>query len=306
MTLGVVLAFTLAAIGLLGLIFAWRGATQLIHPPHRHAETSPTTYQLAYENISFTARDGFTLRGWFISAPNPQGTIVVCHGYTGECSPDLEYAPLFHQHHYNTLYFDFRGHGMSDGNYTSLVYYERRDLLAALDFLRARGIEQVGLYGLSMGGAIALATASLSPMVIGVLSDCAFAELWHVARNNIFKRHIPIIIAGIIGWLVVAIASIRLRANLFSADPIHWVSRITPRPLLLMQAANDEDVPIAESQSLFAAAGEPKELWLVPNATHREIQKVAFEEYPQRVIAFFDRVFSNQSTVNRKQETVKQ
>ena len=208
MTLGVGLGLALAALAILVFIIAWRGATQLIHPPHRRAETSPATYQLDYENISFTARDGFTLRGWFIPALNPHGTIIICHGYTGECSPDLEYAPMFHQHHYNTLYFDFRGHGMSDGNYTSLVYYERRDLLAALDFLRARGIERVGLYGLSMGGAIALATASLSQLVVGVLSDCAFAELSHVARHNVAKRHVPKILAGIIGWLVVAIASV--------------------------------------------------------------------------------------------------
>ncbi|MBI5033015.1 MAG: alpha/beta fold hydrolase [Chloroflexi bacterium] len=303
MNLGVVFALGFAALATLVLIIAWRGATQLIHPPHRRAETSPVNYQLDYEIISFTACDGFTLRGWFIPTPNPQGTIVVCHGYTGECSPDLEYAPLFHQYHYNTLYFDFRGHGMSDGNYTSLVYYERRDLLAALDFLRVRGIERVGLYGMSMGGAIALATASLSPMVVGVLSDCAFAELCHIVRHNVEKRHVPRILAGSIGWLVVAIAGIRLRANLFSADPIRWVGRIAPRPLLLMQAANDDDVPIAESQSLFAAAGEPKELWLVPNATHRNIESVAREEYRQRVIAFFDKCFiANHNLASKKSQ----
>ena len=294
MNLGVGLVLALGAFATLVFIFAWRGATQLIHPPHRRAETSPADYQLAYENISFTACDGYTLRGWFIPASNPQGTIVICHGYTGECSPDLEYAPMFYQHNYNTLYFDFRGHGMSDGNYTSLVYYERRDLLAALDFLHARGIERVGLYGLSMGGAIALATASLSQLVVGVLCDCAFAELWHIAQHNIAKRHVPKVLAGVVGWLVVAIASVRLHANLFSADPIHWVNRIAPRPLLLMQAANDDDVPITESQAIFATAGEPKELWLVPNATHREIQHVAPEEYPQRVIAFFNTVFDKQ------------
>jgi len=291
---GIILALVFSAALLAVFIFTWRGATELIYPPHRRAATSPADYQLASENVSFRARDGLTLRGWFIAAPDPHGTIVVCHGYTGECSPDLQYAPLFHQRGYNTLYFDFRGHGMSDGNYTSLVYFERNDLLAALDWLRTRGIERVGLYGLSMGGAIALATASLSPMVVGVVSDCAFAELWHVVRHGASKRGIPGIFASLVGWLVVLMASLRLRANLFSADPIRAVSRIAPRPVLLMHAENDDDAPVSEGRRLYVAAREPKELWVVPNATHREIEAVARDEYRRRVIEFFDGAFSSQ------------
>lgn len=291
MNLGVLLALVFSALGLAVLVIAWRGATELIHVPHRRAETSPADYHLASENISFRARDGVTLRGWFIPARAPRGTIVVCHGYTGECSPDLQYAPLLHEQGYNTLYFDFRGHGTSDGKYTSLVYFERFDLLAALDFLRARGITRVGLYGLSMGGAIALATAPLSPLVVGVVSDSAFAELWHVTRHAVTKRRFPGIAAALIGWLAIAIAGLRLRANLFSADPLRAVQRIAPTPVLLMHAAEDDDVPVAEARRLFAAAREPKELWVVPHAAHREIEAVARDEYRQRVIDFFDRVF---------------
>lgn len=294
MTFGVLLALVFCAIVLAVFIIAWRGATELIHPPHRRAESSPSDYQLESETVSFRARDGLTLRGWLIPAPNARGTIVVCHGYTGECSPDLQYAPMFHQRGYHTLYFDFRGHGMSDGDYTSLVYFERFDLLAALDFLRARGIERVGLYGLSMGGAIALSTAPLSPMVVGVVSDCAFAELWHVVRHSVSKRGIPGIVASLVGWLVVMIASLHLRANLFSADPSRAVGHIAPRPIFLMHAADDDDAPVEEGRRLYAAAREPKELWVVPNATHREIESVARDEYRKRVIEFFDRVFQNQ------------
>lgn len=273
-------------------VFAWRGATELIHPPHRRANTFPADYHLDFENVAFTTRDGLTLRGWFIPAVNPRGTIVVCHGYTGECSPDLQYAPMFHQRNFNTLYFDFRGHGMSDGDYTSLVYFERFDVLAALDFLRTRGINRAGLFGLSMGGAIALATAPLSPMIVGVVSDCTFAELWRVVAHNGHKRGAPDWLSGVIGWLVVAIASLRLHANLFSADPIHRIGDISPRPILLMHAEKDDDAPVAHAHRLFAAAREPKELWIVPNATHRTIEEAAPDEYHARIINFFEKAFS--------------
>jgi fermentation-respiration switch protein FrsA (DUF1100 family) len=142
-----------------------------------------------------------------------------------------------------------------------------------------------------MGGAVALATAPLSPVVIGVVSDCAFAELQTVIRNDLRRRGVPARIAAGLGWGIVAIASLRLRANLFSADPIHWVSRIAPRPMLMMHAENDADVPVNEARRMFAAAKEPKALWIVPHAQHRDIEAVARDAYRTRIIEFFDRAF---------------
>ncbi len=289
----------LAALALAAL--AWHGAGQLIHPARHPATTSPQDYGLESEAISFKTRDGLTLRGWFIPTArrsDPKGTIVFCHGYGGDCSPDLVYAPLFHQAGFNLLFFDCRGHGASDGDFTSLVYFERGDLLAALDFLRSRGLGRVGLMGFSMGGAVALATAPHSPMVVGVISDSAFAELRSIVQQAAPSRGVPKFLAPRVGWLVVLLASLRLRANLFSADPIHWVDKIAPRPVLIMHGADDAAIPVSEAQRLFRAARHPKELWIVPHATHREIEGVAREEYRRRVIDFFIQAFASESTTS--------
>ena len=280
---------------------ACNGARQLIYPPHRRADRTPADYGLAHESVSFSTRDGLTLRGWFIPAADPARAIIFCHGYSGDCSPDLVYAPLLHNAGYNLLLFDFRGHGASGGDFTSLVYLERADVLAALDYLCARGITRVGLLGFSMGGAVALAAAPLSPLVVGVISDCTFAELWHVTRQAARRRHLPEPLASAIGWLIVLVASIRLRANLFSADPVHWIGKIAPRPVLIMHGAADADAPVVEAHQLFRAARAPKELWIVPGAAHRKIEEVAAEEYRRRVFEFFERAFDGQSTVNSGQ-----
>ena len=54
---------------------------------------------------------------------------------------------------------------------------------------------------------------------------------------------------------------------------------------------DDRDVPAIQAQQLFAAAGEPKELWIVPNAGHRRIEEIASAEYRKRVLDFLDRLF---------------
>lgn len=291
------IAIILSSLVFLALILlerTWRAAGELIFPVRRSPAATPADYGLNAEAITVKARDGLDLKGWWIPGAAPaRGTIVFSHGYAGDCSPDLIYAPMFHQAGFNVCLFDYRAHGASQGTWTSLVYFERRDLLAVLDFLRMRGVTQVGLIGFSMGGAIALATASLSPMVVGTVSDCTFAELKTIVRNAAIVRQVPPLLASVIGWLVVLLASVRLRANLFSADPIHWVGKIAPCPVLIMHGTADEAIPVTEAQRLFDAAREPKQLWIVPGAKHRQIEEVAKEEYRRRVLEFFETVFAN-------------
>ncbi len=281
-----VVVLLLVALALVAL--AWYAASQLLYPPRRLPATSPGDYGLDAQDITFTSQ-GLSLRGWLIRAAKPKGTVVICHGYAGDCSPDLRYVPLLRDAGYNTFLFDFRGHGRSEGKSTSLVFYERQDLLAGLDFLKGQGIIRAGLLGFSMGGAIALSTAPLSPMVAGVVADCAFADLHAIVQNAAAARRIPEGLASVLAWLTIAVGSLRLRANLFAADPIHWVGKIAPRPLLIMHGGDDRSVPPENAERLYAAAREPKELWIVPNAAHRRIEEVAAEEYSRRVVEFFDR-----------------
>ncbi len=289
---------TLAAPIVAGILIAitylaWKASGELIYPAHRAAACTPEQLGLSYERITFRAPNGPALRGWWIpTALVPQGTIVLSHGYTGDCSPDLIYAPILNRAGYNVCLFDYRGHGASEGNCTSLVFYERQDLMAAIDFLHSRGIERVGLLGFSMGGAIALAVAAHCPEVVGVISDSSFGRLRAILENAARGRGIPSWLIPTIAWMVESIASMRLRANLSAADPIRWVAKISPRPVLIMHGEADADVPVEQAHRLYDEAQQPKELWIVPRAKHRQIEQVAEAEYRRRVIDFFDRAFA--------------
>jgi len=71
------------------------------------------------------------------------------------------------------------------------------------------------------------------------------------------------------------------------------VGRLSPRPLLIIQGGRDVYILPSEAQRLYAAAGEPKELWLVPEAGHRAVDQVDPEGYYARVLGFFDRWVGN-------------
>lgn len=288
-----------AAVLLLAVLagLAWAGSSRLMARRTPDKRTSPADYGLVYEDVSFASRDGapcgaphgVTLRGWFIPADPALGTVVFCHGHAGSMDPDVIYAPWFHEAGFNVLMFDFRAHGRSDGERVSLGYFERQDLLGAVDFLRGRGITEVGVLGFSMGGAVALITAPQCEAIRAVISDGGFARLEDAMLGWGRERGLPRWLTLPLARLIVVVAGWRLGVRLSKADPIRWVARIAPRSVLFIHGDRDSYVTIDGVEALYAATGEPKQLWRVANAGHRRVDQLLPAEYRERVIGFFAR-----------------
>jgi fermentation-respiration switch protein FrsA (DUF1100 family) len=73
--------------------------------------------------------------------------------------------------------------------------------------------------------------------------------------------------------------------------PIDVVAKIAPRPLLMIAGDDDEYVPLSMEKALYAAAGSPKEIWIVPGARHLHFER-ATQDYPARLVDFFDRTLN--------------
>ena len=57
-----------------------------------------------------------------------------------------------------------------------------------------------------------------------------------------------------------------------SQDVGEAVKRITPRPLILMHAEGDTQIPSDHSEELYELAGEPRKLVIVPGGAHNTVQ----------------------------------
>lgn len=283
--------------GILGAagLFSWFAGQQLIQRPESDAYANPAQSDLPFEQVSFQSRnDHVTLRGWFMPADDAKGTLILCPGHTGSMHSDLIYAPWLHAAGYNLLMFDWRGRGRSDSGVVSFGILERRDLLGAIDFLEERGIDKVGLLGFSMGGAVAMTTSPLSEAVAAVVSDGAFGRVTDaVANGMVQQRGVPATIANVLSHPVVWAASLQLGVDLTLIDPIRW-TEFFRAPLLMIHGQRDPYVPPHAAYQLYHKAREPKELWMVPEAGHREIYRLREEEYTERVVGFFDRWLTGQ------------
>ena len=57
-------------------------------------------------------------------------------------------------------------------------------------------------------------------------------------------------------------------------------------PLLLIHSRDDELIPFAQGEQLFAAAVEPKESYFVPGAHHNDAYAIGGDEYVERLREF--------------------
>jgi fermentation-respiration switch protein FrsA (DUF1100 family) len=270
-------------------------ALRLTRPPRQGACQTPAVLGLQAEDVEFLSRDSIPLRGWWIPSSHPRGTLLLSHGYSGDCSPDLQYANWLTGAGYNLLYFDHRGHGRSGGSFTTLGALETRDVLGALDWLKGRGIERVGALGFSMGGSVLLQAAPLTDAIRCVVADCTFGNMRSLLVHHAGEARIPPFLAPFASYLFIALVSLQTRTNLFSHTPEKSIGRIAPRPVLLIQAGSDELVPASETDKLYRAARQPVELWRVEGALHRAVDKVDRAEYERRITAFFDRYLAGTS-----------
>ncbi|MFH2135248.1 MAG: alpha/beta hydrolase [Pseudomonadota bacterium] len=233
--LGILLA---VYVGLALLLFLFQ--SQLVFYPQmdRALSATPAQIGLPFEEVQLRAADGVELHGWYVPAEKPRGTVLFTHGNAGNISHRLDYVAMFHRLSYNTLIFDYRGYGNSSGTASEQGTY--LDAEAAWAYLTQNKHEpacRIALFGESLGGAVAAQLAAQHQPAALVLASSFISVL------DLGQQLYP--------WL-----------------PVRWLARIrydtrasvqqAHVPLLVAHSPQDEIIPYAHGQALFAAAREPK------------------------------------------------
>ncbi|WP_171421574.1 alpha/beta hydrolase [Corallococcus exercitus] len=276
------LALVLGVLGT-GAFTAVRGlrtARGLVHPA-RVAVTRPSGPDAlpGLEDVSFQAA-GRVLRGWYV--PSRDGTaVVLVHGFADNRTRVLFEARTLAAGGHGVLLFDLHGQGESEGDGVGWGDSEREDVRAALAFVRARPdvtAGRVGLFGFSMGGTTALLVAQEDARVKAVAVAGAFPDL----AGDMGSHY------GLSTWAVLW-GLRREGIDVGAVRPVDGMCRLEGRPLLLINGGSDPDGPQKLNGSLYRAACEPKEQWVVPEAAHGEYAQKDPEGYARTLREFFDR-----------------
>ncbi|MFH1655244.1 MAG: alpha/beta hydrolase [Candidatus Omnitrophota bacterium] len=259
--------------------------------PRRPLYSTPEDYGMEFEDVEFLTQDNFILKGWLISNDMASPTIIICHGFGTNRSDVLVLADFLFDAGYNILLFDFRGHGESQGWYTSFGYQEKRDLQAAVDFLRdSQGLErkEFGVIGVSMGGSIAILVAAEDQDIKAVVADSSYVDLDRsIIRHTRFMLKVPF--SGFLGRLAILSYRLRFFTDSSKISPVKEISQISSRPVMIISGTKDPRMPPQDAEELYLHARQPKELFLTVSAGHSESYWQDTKEYQRRVIDFFDK-----------------
>lgn len=238
--------------------------------------------------VTLRTADGLELCGWHKKSRNG-ATIILQHGYRANSGKMLGIGLALARHGYGVLWFDFRGHGKSQGDLVTFGRAEVADTNAAVAFVESHskpGNMKIGLLGNSMGGATAILAAAENALIQAVAVEGVFAELSDEVGIGIeTQTGLPACpLDTIFTWC----AERQTGSKLTDVSPVSRIGRISPRAILILQGGQDVRIPTNSGQRLFEAAGEPKQLWFEPTAPHSGFSKTVLAEYERRVLAFFD------------------
>jgi pimeloyl-ACP methyl ester carboxylesterase len=152
-------------------------------------KSTPADYDLVYQEVSFesAAKDNLTLRGWWLPNPGSDKAIIYVHGREQSRAERLYLSKEMWNMGYNLLFFDLRGHGLSDGDRYTYGQFESWDVFGAFNFVKSKGFapQNIGLYGTSLGAATALLAMGHSPLIQTVFSDSSYASFEELAIQRI-------------------------------------------------------------------------------------------------------------------------
>ena len=247
---------------------------------------TPADLGIDHESLEARTRDGLRLLAWYLPGVR-DAAVVVSGGHRGRAGDVLGVSAALQRAGFHVVAYGWRGTPGSDAAAHTLGVFERRDLQAAIDAVEARlGSVPVGLLGFSLGGAVSLVVAAEDLRVRAVCADSAFSDPAGVLADGVERvLRIP---GAVLTAPVAAAVAWRTGARLSDFSPLAAVGRIAPRPLLLIHGESDHAVVPSHARSLYEAAGEPRELWLVPGASHVGAYFADRDGYVRKVTGFFD------------------
>ncbi|CAH0538544.1 UilS family quorum-quenching N-acyl-homoserine lactonase [Vibrio marisflavi] len=237
--------------------------------------------------------------------------IILCHGFCGVKELLLpEYAAYFAEQGYFALTFDYRGFGESEGEPGRLVpELQIEDIHSAIEWATQQAnidASRIGLWGSSFGGANAIIAGSQSDKVQCVVSQLTFSDGEEVITGEMSEEEKAKFLATLERMrdkkektgkeMMVPISKVLSDPqsieffNQYKEDfpaltikipfltvwetinhkPINALPNLD-KPLLIVAASNDGVNPVSESEKLYSAANEPKELYIEQDATHYQI-----------------------------------
>ncbi|MCQ6273798.1 alpha/beta hydrolase [Bacillus sp. V3B] len=252
---------------------------------------------LTKREITIPSPFGYELKMILVEPHQADHYIIISHGVTENKINSVKYMNLFLERGFNAIIYDHRRHGESGGKTTSYGYYEKFDLKAVVNWLKAeKGPDLLlGIHGESMGAATMLLYAGMvEDGADFYISDSPFSDfkeqLTYLLQTNMKLSPRPL--------LPVADLFLRMREkySLRDISPISVIQQIK-KPILFIHSKKDIYILPSMTEALYKRKRGPKKLFLAENGAHAQSLNENKESYEAAVDEFlWEFVFKEQKS----------
>ena len=242
------------------------------------------------EALRLATSDGEDLGAWFLTATRADApTVVELHGLGGTRVVRLGAAGVARERGCAVLLVTLRAHGDSSGDRADFGWSARRDVIAAVDWVRARRPgHRVLINGASLGAAAAVfAAEELGAMVDGYAFECLYQDLETAARTRC-EMYLPPILDDF-AWNGLRVAARCTWPEFAAIAPVEAIARVPlSASILLLAGGADQHARRAETDALFARVSGRARLVVIGGAPHDRLQAHDPEHYRQALLDWID------------------
>jgi alpha-beta hydrolase superfamily lysophospholipase len=240
---------------------------KLFTGPKQPRSVITETPGFAFDTVTLKTTNGISIDAW-CSKPDSisKGTVILFHGITAHKAVVLNEAYEFRFWGYNVMLVDFRGHGNSGGNKTTIGIKETEEVKLAYDYIINKGSKNIFLYGSSLGAVvIAKAIADYHLPVSGIIMDMPFLSLQTYMKGKARMVGFP---PQPFAFLTTFWTGIENGFNGFGHRTTKYVKEISC-PVLMQWGTLDEFVLRNETIEIYnAIASTQKKLVVYDKAAH--------------------------------------
>ncbi len=205
-----------------------------------------------FDTVTLKTEKGIYIEGWYSKADSvSKGTVLLFHPLSTNRSNVLAEAYEFRSSGYNVMMIDFRAHGNSGGNNTTIGLREAEEVKLTYDYISKMGEKKIILWGSSMGAVTitkAIAEYDLKPS--GIILEMPFASL----QSHLRARARSIGFGGFpekpFGFFVTAWMGLERGFNGFNHKTTNYVKKVNC-PVLLQWGALDPFVVKSETDKVY-------------------------------------------------------
>lgn len=258
---------------------------------------TPSEIGLQAEETSFAINDSLHLKGYWVTPKEgkPQSILLLLHGIGGGKEHFYELAKSLAEQQIASIVYDARGHGESEGQYISYGFYEKQDVAVIVAAAKQRYPDiPIGIWGNSMGGAVALQALAIEPQLDFGVIESTFTDLNQIVYDYQKRYSLGIGLQPICNYALKRAGDIG-KFDPRQVRPIDAVTKIN-QSIFIAHGTADPNINFEYGQALYEnLKTEDKTFYPVEGANHYNLFEVGGDAYVHAIMEFIKRQKSTTS-----------